>query len=263
MFFAIAFFGAAAAFAQTTAFTYQGRLTDTGLAANGNYDFQFALYDSLTSGNQIGSTSAQSGVAVSDGVFTVQLDFGANAFPGAARYLEIRVQPAGGNGFTTLAPRQQITSTPYAMRSLSAATGDSLSSACVACVSDTQINSVAGSKVNGTIPVASVPAGSSSYIQNTTSQQASSSFNISGNGTVGGTLTGNTVSATTQYNIGGNRALSSNSTLANTFVGYNAGSLTTTSAHNSFFGNLAGSLTNGSGTDGTDNSFFGSLAGSQ
>src|SRR6266702_5324209 len=75
--------------AQTTAFTYQGRLTDGGTSANGNYDLQFALWDSASGGSQIGSTQALPAVQVSSGVFTVTLDFGANAFPGANRFLEI------------------------------------------------------------------------------------------------------------------------------------------------------------------------------
>src|SRR5437868_14004586 len=75
--------------AQTSSFTYQGRLTDGGTAANGNYDFQFALFDILSGGTQIGSTQTISTVAVSNGVFTVSLDFGANSFPGASRFLEI------------------------------------------------------------------------------------------------------------------------------------------------------------------------------
>jgi hypothetical protein len=50
--------------------------------------------------------------------------------------------------------------------------------------------------------------GSSNYVQNTTSQQASTNFNISGNGTAGGTLSGNSVNAATQYNLGGQKVLS-------------------------------------------------------
>src|SRR2546428_12533160 len=42
--------------AQTSAFTYQGRLTDGGTPANGNYDLQFTLWDSASGGSQIGST---------------------------------------------------------------------------------------------------------------------------------------------------------------------------------------------------------------
>src|SRR6266581_5279708 len=111
--------------AQTSSFTYQGRLTDGGTAANGNYDLQFALFDSLSSGTQIGSTQALNTVAVSNGVFTVSLDFGASSFPGASRFLEISARPSGGS-FTLLTPRQQVTSTPYAVRSLNASSADSV-----------------------------------------------------------------------------------------------------------------------------------------
>ena len=46
----------ALAWAQSTAFTYQGRLTNGGSPANGIYDMQFALFDNLTAGTQIGTT---------------------------------------------------------------------------------------------------------------------------------------------------------------------------------------------------------------
>src|SRR5438105_15936304 len=142
---------AATATAQTTSFTYQGRLTDSNNPANGNYDLQFALFDNSSVGTQVGATQTVSTVAVSGGVFTVQLDFGVSAFPGANRFLEIGVRPTGGGTFTTLAPRQQISATPYAIRTLNATTADALSSACVACVQDSQISSVAGSKVSGPV----------------------------------------------------------------------------------------------------------------
>src|SRR2546427_9529810 len=89
--------GASTAFAQTSSFTYQGRLTDGGSAANGNYDLQFALFDSLSGGAQIGSTQTLNTLAVSNGVFTVSLDFGPSRFSGASRFLEIsaRVRGAG------------------------------------------------------------------------------------------------------------------------------------------------------------------------
>src|SRR5882672_6442171 len=89
------------AVAQTTAFTYQGRLTNAGSPATGNYDMQFALFDSSSAGTQIGTTLTRSGVTVSGGMFSVQLDFAAGAFPGADRFLEIAVRPAGGGAFTT------------------------------------------------------------------------------------------------------------------------------------------------------------------
>src|SRR5262249_56065322 len=124
--------------AETSSFTYQGRLADGGSAASGNYDFQFALWDSASGGTQIGSTLTLNTVAVSNGVFTVSLDFGAGGFNGPNRFLEIGVRSVGAGSFTMLAPRQPITSTPYAIRTLSATTADGLSSACVNCVQDAQ-----------------------------------------------------------------------------------------------------------------------------
>ena len=53
--FVCAWLFATNAAAQTTAFTYQGRLTDGGTSANGNYDLQFVLWDSSSGGSQIGS----------------------------------------------------------------------------------------------------------------------------------------------------------------------------------------------------------------
>src|SRR5437660_9286120 len=92
--------GATTARAQTSSFTYQGRLTDGGTAANGNYDLQFAVFDSLIGGAQIGSTQTLNTVAVTGGVFTVTLDFGASNFTGANRFLEISARPSGPGSFT-------------------------------------------------------------------------------------------------------------------------------------------------------------------
>src|SRR5438128_12490337 len=147
--------GATTAFAQTSGFTYQGKLTDGGTAANGSYDLQFALWDSLSGGTQIGSTQTLSNVTVSNGVFTVTLDLGATSFPGANRYLEVSARPTGSGAFTLLTPRQQVTSTPYAVRSANAesaanaTSADALSTSCSGCISDNQIGSVAASKLTG------------------------------------------------------------------------------------------------------------------
>lgn len=96
------------------AFTYQGRLVDGGASANGNYDFQFKLYDAATAGAQVGGAILQT-IAVIDGYFTTKLDFG-EAFNGDARYLEIGVKIAGSSDpYTILDPRQELTPTPYAL----------------------------------------------------------------------------------------------------------------------------------------------------
>ncbi len=104
----------AAVRAQSSAFTYQGRLTATNNAASGLYDLQFALRDAATLGNPVGTTQTVAAVSVSNGVFTVALDFGVGVFDGSARWLEVGVRPAGDSKFTTLTPRQPITSVPYA-----------------------------------------------------------------------------------------------------------------------------------------------------
>jgi hypothetical protein len=109
-------FLAASALAQSpvgTGFTYQGRLTDAGLPTNGSYDLRFTLFDAGTAGNLVGGPQTLTGVAVSQGLFSVTLDFGAAAFAGEARWLEIEVQPAGGGGYSLLSPRQELSPSPY------------------------------------------------------------------------------------------------------------------------------------------------------
>jgi len=113
--------GTGASTALSTGFTYQGQLASSGRPVNGACDFRFSLWDAAgsgsppTGGTQIGSTQPQDNVSVTNGLFTVRLDFG-NAFTGDARYLQIGVRcPAGSGGYTTLAPRQPLTAAPYAL----------------------------------------------------------------------------------------------------------------------------------------------------
>jgi hypothetical protein len=225
--------------------------TDSGNPANSQYDFQFRLFNAVSGVTLLGSPVVLTNVAVSNGIFTVTLDFGAcpTCFDGTARFLEIAVKPSSGGTFTPLIPRQPITSTPYAIKSLNATTADGLSVSCVNCITSSQIASVNGSAITGTISVASIPAGSGNYIQNGTTEQASTNFNISGTGTA------NILSATTQFNLNGNRVLSAPGT-DNFFAGINDGS-NTTGNYNAFFGNQAGQTN----TTGERNSFFGATAG--
>jgi hypothetical protein len=103
------------------AFTYQGRLSDAGDPANGTYDLEFRLYDAVSGGVQVSSTVSREHVAVTDGVFTVELDFGGGAFTGDARWLEIGVREGSSTGpYTPLAPRQAFTAAPYALHALRA-----------------------------------------------------------------------------------------------------------------------------------------------
>lgn len=105
----------------TTSFTYQGRLLDNGQPADGPYDVRFILYDAESGGSQVGGTIIKDDAAVSDGLFTVILDFGSNTFTGSARYLEIAVRPGGSTGaFAVLSPRRPVTATPYATHAYNA-----------------------------------------------------------------------------------------------------------------------------------------------
>jgi len=97
-----------------TAFTYQGYITDTGNPANGSYNLAFKLYNDASAGTQVGSTVTKNAVTVSEGYFTVELDFG-DWFDGTALWLEIGVQGPGDPGFTVLSPRQPLSPTPYAI----------------------------------------------------------------------------------------------------------------------------------------------------
>lgn len=111
----------ATVFAQTTAFNFQGRLNDGGTAANGRYDLQFKLFDQLAGGAQIGATVDRPNLQLISGVFSTVLDFGALAFTGGDRFIEISVKPnASPNAFVILGARQQILSVPFASRSLNA-----------------------------------------------------------------------------------------------------------------------------------------------
>lgn len=138
---------------QTSVFTYQGKLTDMSAAANGQYDFTFRLHDAASGGTQIGTDAFLDNVPVAGGVFTVNLDFGAAAFSnGTERFLEISVRSGTSTGaFTTLAPRQSITSAPFAIQTLKAASTDSLSNSCVLCVTDSQIQSISPNKISGPV----------------------------------------------------------------------------------------------------------------
>lgn len=107
-----------------TAFTYQGQLKNGGALVNGNCDFAFGLWDSLNV--QKGITQTQSNIAVTNGLFNVQLNaggqFGVLAFDGNARYLASAVRcPAGVGVTTTLSPREQLTAAPYAQYAVNAA----------------------------------------------------------------------------------------------------------------------------------------------
>jgi len=107
------------AHAQGTAFTYQGRLNDGGTPATGLYDLRFALFDASAAGNQAGGSVTNFSTAVTNGLFTVSLNFG-SVFTGTNYWLDIRVRTNGAGTFTGLTSRQAVTPTPYAIFAITA-----------------------------------------------------------------------------------------------------------------------------------------------
>jgi hypothetical protein len=102
-----------------TNFTYQGDLRDGGLPVTDTVDFEFRLWNEAGGGAQVGSTDTVLAVVVTDGLFTVDLDFGGLPFDGTALWLEASVRYTSvGGSYTALAPRQPLTATPYAIRAL-------------------------------------------------------------------------------------------------------------------------------------------------
>ena len=173
--------------AQTSGFTYQGKLGDTGAPAHGVYQFECKLFDADTDGKQIGST--QTVVAtVQSGAFTTRLDFGATAFPADAdRWLEISVRLNGsGDAYSVLSPRQQVNSVPFSVRSLKSTNADNANTATTA------------GNVTGVVQITNGGTGSATqnFVDLTSNQT------IGGNKTFSGTLSGNVVQAATQYIFG-------------------------------------------------------------
>jgi len=171
-------FAAHTARAQSTTFMYQGRLTDAGANANGTYDLEFKLFDAA--GGQSGPTLTRDDVQVTDGLFTVPLDFGLSPFAaGTAFTLGIGVRPGASSGaFNALAPRQPLTSSPYAIQTINAAQLGGVPASEYVKTDDPRLNSSGGQPAPG----------SNNYIQNSATTQANASFNIGGNGLVGGNV---------------------------------------------------------------------------
>ena len=110
-----------------TAFTYQGKLVDDCCPATGLYDLTFKVFDTAGpgGGGQQGATLPLVAVPVTNGLFTVSLDFGSSVFTGARRWLQIDVRTNSAMppaSFVTLAPRTELTPTPYAIRASIATT---------------------------------------------------------------------------------------------------------------------------------------------
>ncbi|MHC4695837.1 MAG: hypothetical protein ACYTFA_03730, partial [Planctomycetota bacterium] len=112
-----------------TAFTYQGQLKQAGVPVSATCDLVFILVDSPSDPMTILGSQMNPGVEITNGLFTVDLDFGSEPFGGDARWLVIWVccpEPddppdhcaSPPVNFTALNPPQKLAPAPYALYAL-------------------------------------------------------------------------------------------------------------------------------------------------
>jgi hypothetical protein len=251
--------------AQTTVFIFQGRLTDSTMPANGDYQMEFRLFSA--NGTEPLASTTDNPVSVTNNLFTARLIFPEAVYDGAPRFLEIRVRRNDTENYVTLADRQPLYSVPYVVRARKAQTAETVNNT-------SQIDGIGLGGLfregDSRLTDSRFPrAGSSYYIQNQfSSVQLLATFNISEGGTA------DVFNARTQLSLGDQQILSVAGT-GNVFLGKNSGNANLSGAENTFAGEDAGkSNTDGSGnsflgyssgannTDGSGNSFLGMLAGS-
>lgn len=97
-------------------FTYQGQLLDAGLPAQGTYEISATLHDAPVGGSPVAGPILVTNVQLAAGLFTAVLDFGLPAYGTEVRWLELAIRRVGDATFVTLAPRQELTPTPFAIR---------------------------------------------------------------------------------------------------------------------------------------------------
>ncbi len=131
-------------FGQGTAFTYQGRLNNSGSPANGLYDFRFKLYFDPLGNTQTGGSYPTNAIPVNNGLFTVAIDFGTGIFAGSNYWLEVDVRTNNAANYSVLTPLQAVTPTPEAIFAESA---------------NGLATPLAATNISGTIPLTHLPAG--------------------------------------------------------------------------------------------------------
>jgi hypothetical protein len=240
LFCVLAAFGATESLsAQGTTFTYQGQLNDGGSPAGGNYDFTFALYNSTNlAANIVAGPVTNSAVAVTNGLFTVPLNFGPGIFTGTNYWLEIAVRTNGTTSFFTLSPRQPLTPVPYA---IFASTASNL----LGSLPSTQLSgTLPSAQISGTYASAVTFSNSANNFIGAFSGDGSSLSNLNASQLTAGTvadarLTTNVALLNTNQTFAGSNIFTGFNTFkgTNTFTGVNTFSNLGNSFSGSFFGN--------------------------
>ena len=181
-----------------TAFTYQGQLTVGANAANGIYDFQFAIYDAASGPNLVAGPLTVSLVGVTNGLFSSTLDFGSGVFTGAARWLAISVKTNGAASYSPLTPRQSLTASPYSLFAPSAGAAASATTAGTA----TTANGVA----NNAVTAAGIASGQ--VVKSLNTLHDAVTLAAGANATLAPSGQTLTLSTPTDWHIGGNAGTS-------------------------------------------------------
>ncbi len=198
------------ALAQGTAFTYQGQLANNGQPASGSYDLTFALFNGSGGAGQLGGAITNSAVTVSNGLFTVALDFGSQ-FAGADRWLEIGVRTNGGGAFSTLAPRQKVLPTPYAIYSANAGSAATATTAGSATSATTAISANSATTAGSALTAGTAASAATA----TTAGSFTGSLSGDVTGTQGATAVAK-VGGQTAANVAGGASAANAATSANT-----------------------------------------------
>jgi len=99
-----------------TTITYQGELVESGVVADGEYDFEFRVFDVASGGVELVAAVEVDNLQVTAGVFTAEIDFGPAPFTGNQLWLQIGVRAGTSvSAYSLLLPRQKLTATPYAL----------------------------------------------------------------------------------------------------------------------------------------------------
>jgi hypothetical protein len=240
--------------AQGTAFTYQGQLNNGANPANGSFDLTFSLFNAGTGGSQFGGTVTNLDVGVTNGLFTVTVDFGP-VFTATNCWLQIGVRTNGGSTFTALSPRRELTPVPF---------------------------SILAENVSGAVPLAQLPA-TVGLLSDPGTGNFFAGFNAGNSNVVGGFNVGTGQAALQgithgSYNVAdgiaalsadtwgnGNTAVGDYALEYNTngswniALGYNAGNNLSTGNNNIYIGNAGAASESGIiriGTQGTQTTTF-------
>lgn len=111
---AIALLAATSSLAQGTAFVYQGRLADRSRSVNGSFDVSFSLFPTATGGTRIGPILSFPATSITNGLFTLSIDFGQGAFDGQDRWIELSVRTNGAASYSVISPRRRVSTSPTA-----------------------------------------------------------------------------------------------------------------------------------------------------